>query len=68
LVVVVVVAVGWWSGGRGGRWWLWEKWELLYMLLSAIVSLFFCRFWKPPRAGEVLPKFSIDNIIFLSFL
>jgi hypothetical protein len=25
-----------------------------------------CRFWEPPRAGEVLPKFSIDTNV-LSF-
>jgi hypothetical protein len=27
----------------------------------AVVS---CRFWKPHRAGEVLPKFSIDSLMF----
>jgi hypothetical protein len=31
------------------------------------VPLFSCRFWKPHRAGEVLPKFSIDTIIFFLF-
>ena len=30
--------------------------------VRAIVS---CRFWKPPRAGEVLPKFSIESNIFV---
>jgi hypothetical protein len=25
-----------------------------------------CRFWEPPRAGEVVPKFSIDTNV-LSF-
>ena len=24
-----------------------------------------CRFWKPPRAGEVLPKFSIESNLFV---
>jgi hypothetical protein len=37
------------------------------MWLSAIVPLVCCRFWKPYRAGEVLPKFSIDTIMFLFF-
>jgi hypothetical protein len=23
---------------------------------------FICKFWKPPHAGEVLPKFSIDRL------
>jgi hypothetical protein len=30
-------------------------------------TVVFCRYSKPPRAGEVLPKFLIDSIIFLSF-
>jgi hypothetical protein len=34
------------------------------MWLSAIVPLVFCRFWKPHCAEEVLPKFSIDSIMF----
>jgi hypothetical protein len=47
------------------------------MWMSAIEPLYvdvghravvFCRFSKPPRAGEVLQKILIDNIIFLSFL
>ena len=25
----------------------------------------YCRFWKPPRAGEVLPKFRFDTTMFL---
>jgi hypothetical protein len=29
-------------------------------------AVVFCRYSKPHRAGEVLPKFLIDNIIFLS--
>ena len=28
----------------------------------AVVS---CRFWKPPRTGEVLPKFSIESNLFV---
>jgi hypothetical protein len=28
-----------------------------------VVSLIF-RFWKPPRAGEVLPKFFVDRFVF----
>jgi len=31
------------------------------------VPLVSCRFWKPHRAGEVLPKFTIDNISFFFF-
>ena len=30
--------------------------------VCAVVS---CRFWKPPRAGEVLPKFSIESNLFV---
>ena len=30
--------------------------------IRAVVS---CRFWKPPRAGEVLPKFSIESNLFV---
>ena len=30
--------------------------------VDAVVS---CRFWKPPRAGEVLPKFSIESNLFV---
>jgi hypothetical protein len=30
--------------------------------VSHRVDTFICRFWKPPRAGEVLPKFSIDRL------
>jgi hypothetical protein len=25
---------------------------------------FICRFWKPPGAGEVLPKFFVDKFVF----
>jgi hypothetical protein len=34
-------------------------------VLSAIVSAFSCRFWKPPCTGDVLPKFLTYNIIIL---
>jgi hypothetical protein len=27
------------------------------------VDTFICRFYKPPRAGEVLPKFSIARLM-----
>jgi hypothetical protein len=30
-------------------------------------AVVFCRYSKPPHEGEVLPKFLIDSIIFLSF-
>ena len=30
--------------------------------VRAVVS---CRFWKPPRVGEVLPKFSIESNLFV---
>ena len=30
--------------------------------VRAVVS---CRFWKPPRAGEVLPKFLIESNLFV---
>ena len=30
--------------------------------VRAVVS---CRFWKPPRAGEVLLKFSIESNLFV---
>ena len=30
--------------------------------VRAVVS---CRFWKPPCAGEVLPKFSIESNLFV---
>ena len=30
--------------------------------VRAVVS---CRFWKPSRAGEVLPKFSIESNLFV---
>jgi hypothetical protein len=25
---------------------------------------FICRFWKPPRAGEVLPNFFVDRLVY----
>ena len=46
LLVVIVVVCGFRPSSR-----------CLWML--AFVPIFFCRFLKPPRAGEVLPKFSI---------
>jgi hypothetical protein len=30
--------------------------------LRAVLS---CKFWKPPHAGEVLPKFSIESNLFV---
>jgi hypothetical protein len=30
--------------------------------VSHRADTFICRFWKPPRTGEVLPKFSIDRL------
>ena len=47
----------------GGKCLLW-----MFLWLSAIAPMIFCRFWEPYRVGEVLPKFLIDNINFLSFL
>jgi hypothetical protein len=41
--------------------------EPLYVDVGHRVVVF-CRFSKPPRVGEVLPKFLIDSIVFLSFL
>jgi hypothetical protein len=31
--------------------------------VSHRVDSFICRFYKPPHAGEVLPKFSIDGLL-----
>ena len=28
-------------------------------------AVIFCRFWKPPCTGEVLPKFSTYSVVFL---
>jgi hypothetical protein len=33
--------------------------------VSHCVVSFICRFWKPPRAGEVLPKFFIGSLVYL---
>jgi hypothetical protein len=33
--------------------------------VSHCVVSFICRFWKPPRAGEVLPKFFNDRLVYL---
>jgi hypothetical protein len=41
--------------------------EPLYVDVGHRVIVFY-RFSKPPHVGEVLPKFLIDSIIFLSFL
>ena len=38
--------------------------RVIYVLL-AIEPAFFCKFWKPPRAGEVLPKFCTYTVVFL---
>jgi hypothetical protein len=40
--------------------------ELSYVNVGHRAVVFY-RYSKPPRAGEVLPKFLIDIIIFLSF-
>ena len=32
--------------------------------VSAIESILFCRFWEPPRTGEVLPKFLTNVFLF----
>jgi hypothetical protein len=32
--------------------------------VSHCVVIFICRFWKPPRAGEVLPNFFIDRLVY----
>ena len=32
--------------------------------ISHRAATFICRFWKPPRAGEVLPKFFIDRLVY----
>jgi hypothetical protein len=30
--------------------------------VSHRAASFVCRFWKPPRVGEVLPKFFVDRL------
>ena len=32
--------------------------------VSHCVVSFICRFWKPPRAGEVLPNFFVDILVY----
>jgi hypothetical protein len=34
--------------------------------VSHRVVSFICRVWKPPRAGEMLPKFFVDRLVFLA--
>jgi hypothetical protein len=36
--------------------------------VSHRAATFICRFWKPPLAGEVLPKFSIDRLLLNFFV
>jgi hypothetical protein len=36
--------------------------SFVYLRVSHSANTFICRFWKTPRAGEVLPKFSIDRL------
>jgi hypothetical protein len=33
--------------------------------VSYRVVSFICRFWKPPRAGEVLPIIFVDRLVFI---
>jgi len=35
------------------------------VVIVGLRAIVFCRFWKPPRAGEVLPKFRIDQNLFV---
>ena len=35
------------------------------VVIVGLRAVVFCRFWKPPRAGEVLPKFRIDQNLFV---
>jgi hypothetical protein len=36
----------------------------IYVVVGLRADVFY-RFWEPPRAGEVLPKFSVDTNQFL---
>jgi hypothetical protein len=36
--------------------------SFVYLCVGHNADTFICRFWKPPRAGEVLPKFSFDRL------
>ena len=43
-----------------------DVWAIVpQMWTSTIVAAFSCRFWKPPRIGEVLPNFSSNSDVFL---
>jgi hypothetical protein len=35
----------------------------IYVVVSHRADIFICRFYKPSRAGEVLPKFSIVRLM-----
>ena len=35
--------------------------------ISHRVVTFNYRFWKPPRAGEVLPNFFVDMLVFIFY-
>jgi hypothetical protein len=35
----------------------------IYVVVSHRADTFICRFYKPPHAGEVLPKFSIARLM-----
>jgi hypothetical protein len=38
---------------------------VLYVRASDRVVTSICKFWKPPRAGEVLPIFFVDGLVFI---
>ena len=42
-----------------------QGFNMVCMWLSAIVPLVCCRFWLSHHAGEALPKFTIDTIMFV---
>jgi hypothetical protein len=35
------------------------------VVVSHRADTFICRFWTPPRAGEVLPKFFVDRVLLI---
>jgi hypothetical protein len=37
----------------------------VYRRVSHRVVTFICRLWKPPCAGEVLPKFFVDKLVYV---
>jgi hypothetical protein len=37
----------------------------IYVDVSYRAATFICRFWTPPRAGEVLPKFFVDSLLLI---